>query len=268
MREKLKKEETGFAQIKNELLSDADLSLKAKGLYAYLYSKPDDWDFSSERITLDTKDGIDAVKSGLKELERAGYLVRMRTKTGKVNYCIFCSTKRKKPKVENPTKGKSHKGKIHHISNKEFIQIKKNTNIDDFSDEKFIYEDTNKQTYKSKQAIAYQKGIKLKHTPRTEKQEKTREKLKWLDYYREKAQEIHGMQFFKVKDESRNKAVRKLIIRAEKECELKALIDWWIDGAGEWAQYEPEPCFATKTIERFLNKKNKKLKKQNEGLHW
>jgi hypothetical protein len=137
----------------------------------------------------------------------------------------------------------------------------------DFSDEKsslseLEYEKTDNQTYKTKQAIADQKGVKLKKTTRTEKQKETLDAIRLIDYYRDKAQELHGMQFFKVKDESRNKAVRKLIIRASKECDLKGLIDWWLDGAGDWADYEPEVCFSTKVIERFLNKdKTKKTPK-------
>jgi len=40
--------------------------------------------------------------------------------------------------------------------------------------------------------------------------------------------------------------------------ETKDLIDWWLSGAGEWAEYEPEQCFSTRTIEKYLNSKNKK----------
>lgn len=47
---KTQKAETGFAQIKNEILEDKNLSWKAKGIYAYMFSKPNDWDFSEARI--------------------------------------------------------------------------------------------------------------------------------------------------------------------------------------------------------------------------
>jgi len=130
-----------------------------------------------------------------------------------------------------------------------------NNNNKDFSCEKSLRYEEVKNTYKSKHQLADQKGIQLKRTPRTQKQTDALDYLRWVNYYREKAQEIHGMQFFLVNDESRNKAVRKLIIRAGKEANLKDLIDWWLDGAGEWAGYEPENCFATKMIERFVNRK-------------
>ncbi len=40
MKEKLKKQDVGFAQVKNDVLGDPSLSWKAKGIYAYLYGNP------------------------------------------------------------------------------------------------------------------------------------------------------------------------------------------------------------------------------------
>ncbi|MDA3837255.1 MAG: hypothetical protein PF542_06565 [Nanoarchaeota archaeon] len=251
MKQKLRKEEVGFTQVKNNILNDKNLSFKAKGLFAYLYSKPNDWDFSSKRIKNDSIDGLDSTLSGLKELEEAGYLVRMRTKTGKVEYCLYHSVN---PKRENPYQGKAQQGKTHSISNKEKIVIKKNTNTDDG----VVLEEV-EDTYKSKHKIAKQKGIKLKKTPRTSKQDKSFEVMQAITYYRDQAMLIHGMQFMKVQNESRNKVVRKLASNVD--CDLKGLIDWWIDGAGEWAGYEPEQCFSIRMVERFLNKDSGRVDK-------
>lgn len=60
----------------NDLLNSTTLSLKAKGLFAHLQSKPDGWDFSTRGIASQSKDGISSVRNGLQELERAGYLRR------------------------------------------------------------------------------------------------------------------------------------------------------------------------------------------------
>ena len=65
-----------FGVTPNELLNRSDLSFKAKGLYAYLQSKPDGWKFSKERIEKQGKDGRDSIETGLQELERKGYLRR------------------------------------------------------------------------------------------------------------------------------------------------------------------------------------------------
>lgn len=131
MREKLTKKDTGFAQVKNEVLADKKLSWKAKGLFAYLYSKPDDWDFSMWRIKEDSKDGKESTRIGLKELEAAGYLMRTRQTDGRMHYHITykpCSEKQnkeEKPCSENRNVRKSERGKIGTVSNKDL-----NTNKD------------------------------------------------------------------------------------------------------------------------------------------
>ena len=67
-----------FATVPNELVNSKDISLKAKGLFAYIQSKPDGWDFSAERIAQQSKEGLPAIMSALKELENFGYLKRDR----------------------------------------------------------------------------------------------------------------------------------------------------------------------------------------------
>ena len=67
---------TKYGVVPNHILNNALLSFKAKGLFAYLQSKPADWSFSVERISSDTNDGRDSVRSGLHELEKAGLLKR------------------------------------------------------------------------------------------------------------------------------------------------------------------------------------------------
>lgn len=83
---KLKKQNIPFTQVANEVLNDTNLSWKAKGLFAYLFSKPDGWDFAGKRISKDSSDGSKATYSGLKELEDAGYLGRKKHGNGRVDY--------------------------------------------------------------------------------------------------------------------------------------------------------------------------------------
>lgn len=68
--------EQGFTQIPNRILNHPKLSLKAKGLWAFLASKPSGWSFSAERIAAQNHDGKEAIGSGLRELEAAGLLTR------------------------------------------------------------------------------------------------------------------------------------------------------------------------------------------------
>ena len=61
--------------IDNELLDDSSLSLRARGLLAYMLSKPDDCKFCVRELAkCSSKDGITAIRTALKEIEKAGYL--------------------------------------------------------------------------------------------------------------------------------------------------------------------------------------------------
>ncbi len=121
-----RKEKVPFTQVANEVLNSPQLSFKAKGLYAYLFSKPDGWDFSSERIQKDSSDGRDSVRGALKELEEYGALQRKRHGDGKMEYLLKYAIQRREtrprvddPKTGNPSVGKTHSGKTRHVSNKD-----------------------------------------------------------------------------------------------------------------------------------------------------
>ncbi len=124
---KIKKMDVPFTQVANSVLNDQKLSWKAKGIFAYLYSKPEGWDFSGHRIKNDGSDGKASVFSAIKELEESGYLKREKKKDGKVSYSIAY-----KPDPENQDQGQSLIPKtliweIGTISNKE-VSNKENTN--------------------------------------------------------------------------------------------------------------------------------------------
>jgi hypothetical protein len=127
MKEKFTKESVGYAQIKNEVLQDKKMSWKAKGLFSYLYSKPDDWDFSLHRIVLDSSGGKREIMTGLQELEKNRYLRRTRLKNGKMVYHLSYtqnSNEAEKPDCGNSNKPKQHVAKTATVSNKEIITNK------------------------------------------------------------------------------------------------------------------------------------------------
>lgn len=68
--------EDNFGIAPNKLLNNEKISLKAKGLFVYIQSKPDGWSFSAEKIALSHRDGVASVSASLQELEENGYLKR------------------------------------------------------------------------------------------------------------------------------------------------------------------------------------------------
>ncbi len=64
----------------NYHLQDATISFKAKGLLSFMLSLPETWSFSLAGIARVSLESIDAVRSGMKELETAGYVERSRVR--------------------------------------------------------------------------------------------------------------------------------------------------------------------------------------------
>lgn len=77
---RLKKPNYSFTCIVNALLRDPNISLKAKGLYSVMFSKPNDWVFYEVALVKESRDGRDAVPAGLDELEKAGWLSRIQSR--------------------------------------------------------------------------------------------------------------------------------------------------------------------------------------------
>lgn len=70
--------ETGFTQVSNQVLRDPNISFKAKGLLCLLLSNESGkWTSYQECIENMSAEGAGAIRSGLKELETAGYLLRI-----------------------------------------------------------------------------------------------------------------------------------------------------------------------------------------------
>lgn len=96
----------------NHHLRNTKLSLKAKGLQSRMLSLPEDWDYTTKGLAHICKDGIDAISTALKELERQGYLTRQRLRLpngqlGDIEYTIHeqpvtPAAAEISPKWENP----------------------------------------------------------------------------------------------------------------------------------------------------------------------
>lgn len=105
------KRRTNFTMISNVGLRDERLSYKAKGLLAYMLSLPDDWIFYESELVKHSVDGKASVKSGLKELQDAGYLTRQRKRNDKGQLKETLWEISDEPMSDYPTLGKPTLGK-------------------------------------------------------------------------------------------------------------------------------------------------------------
>ena len=112
-----------YTSVSNDLLNDSSLSAKAKWIYCYLYSKPENWDFSGDRIATDFIDGRKAIFAWLSELQQAWRLERTKQYDGKMIYII------NRAKCPNGTLGKVPKRQSAEMVsiNKKEILVRKNT---------------------------------------------------------------------------------------------------------------------------------------------
>jgi hypothetical protein len=102
-----------FVQIPNETARDERLSWKATGLLCYLLSLPDNWNINLQHLASVKRDGRDATRAGLSELEEAGYLKKevLRNALSQIEGTLWIvsdfpfseNPKTAQPKEENPT---------------------------------------------------------------------------------------------------------------------------------------------------------------------
>lgn len=91
---------SNFTVIDNTVLQDTELTFKAKGLFAYLWSQSDEWNFYETEVVKHSKDGISSLRSGIHELEERGYLQRKRIRVkGKLKDSMWILSET--PNLEN-----------------------------------------------------------------------------------------------------------------------------------------------------------------------
>ena len=94
----------GYTVMSNHHLRNKELSLKAKGLLSQMLSLPEDWDYTLKGLSLINREKIDAIREAIKELERAGYIVRSRERDEKgrlrgADYVIYEQPQPREPEA-------------------------------------------------------------------------------------------------------------------------------------------------------------------------
>ena len=112
----------GYTALPNDIVNDRTMSAKAKGVLLYLASKPDTWNFFMDDISKHFTDGLTAIKSAVKEIEKAGYLTRIKVKdeeTGHFKGYNWILDYRENRRSENPPVGEPNGRVEGGYSNKE-----------------------------------------------------------------------------------------------------------------------------------------------------
>ena len=105
---------TGYTVMSNHHLRNKELTLKAKGLLSQMLSLPEDWDYTLAGLSYINRESIDAIRTAVWELEKAGYITRRqgRDEKGKmtaIEYTIYEQPQPPAldcPVLENPTADK------------------------------------------------------------------------------------------------------------------------------------------------------------------
>ena len=80
---RIHKKQNNFVMLDKGFLEDERLSFKAKGILAYLLSKPDNWKVIVKDLINHSNEGKSAIYSGLSELKKAGYYKKEPVRDGK-----------------------------------------------------------------------------------------------------------------------------------------------------------------------------------------
>lgn len=122
-----------YTIMSNVHLRDPNLTWKARGLMSTILSFPPDWDYTLAGLATCAKDNIDSTRTGVLELEAAGYLQRNRQRNpngtlGRMEYQVY----------EDPAQNPYFKIKTNYESDEKEkskdklkVKLKQNTNKND-----------------------------------------------------------------------------------------------------------------------------------------
>ena len=99
---------SGYTVMSNHHLRNKELTLKAKGLLSQMLSLPEDWDYTLAGLSHINRESIDAIRTAVWELEKAGYILRRqgRDEKGKMTAIEYTIYEQPQPVLENPIPGK------------------------------------------------------------------------------------------------------------------------------------------------------------------
>lgn len=134
IRSQLDFEKREFTQIPNSWVRDPRLSLKSKGLLTQLLSHAPGWKMTISSLAKANNCGYHTIASAIQDLETAGYLKRVQTKSdnGQFGEMLWFTVSPGEPFVENPTSENPTPDNHLHKKTKEKKTKEKNTNTTTF----------------------------------------------------------------------------------------------------------------------------------------
>ena len=94
----------GYTVMSNHHLRNKELSLKAKGLLSQMLSLPEGWDYTLAGLSRINRESVDAIRTAVWELEKAGYIERRqgRDEKGKMTAIEYIIYEQPQPLSDNP----------------------------------------------------------------------------------------------------------------------------------------------------------------------
>lgn len=113
------KKERDYTVINNTVLKDTRISWKAKGLFCYLLSLPEDWVIYQSELLNHATDGRESLRNAIQELEQLGYLQVKKKRDDKGHFTTVYKVienpnstdetdNSRKPDTENPVQKTRH----------------------------------------------------------------------------------------------------------------------------------------------------------------
>lgn len=252
-----------YVNIDQQLIRDESLSWKARGIFMYLWSQTDEWDFYAKEVAKHAPDGIDALNSGLDELEKGGYLTRerKRDKQGQLRGTDWIL--HEKPKKTSP---KSKTPKLDYPIQVNPVQenpIQENPRLSI----------TNLKNYQLKELSTkskYNVGLSPDHASaknKTESQKQEQIPYSEIIAYLNKKAGTH----YRATSKATQRMIKARWHEGFKLEDFKKVIDIktaeWLDNEDMCKYLRPETLFGTK-FEGYLNEKRPNYEEQLSDLGW
>ena len=167
-----------FTVLRNEMLEDPRLSFAAKGLLAWMLSKPDDWAFASERTAKVGPNKRDAVRAMMNELQEAGYARVVRSRKSDGTWTSYTEIYESPGQTGDGFPGVGESGDIPKTENQELTHSRVEPEEDTFESFWSMFP---RKVAKKTCAKAYARALRENHAPEVIEAGLAR----WVDYWRD-----------------------------------------------------------------------------------